>query len=151
MPIKPLLKASTAVLRYRHHEVSRSVVRRHYARWRENQGLPVRCDNSNCQFFSQPLIWNGAPLKPILDHISGNSFDNSPHNLRLLCPNCESQLSTRGGANAGRLTERLPEGFTLQNKDGTKTIARAGIAAAASTATAEAVAIVRGHTEDSDA
>jgi 5-methylcytosine-specific restriction endonuclease McrA len=40
----------------------------------------------------------------MLDHISGNPRDNSPENLRFLCPNCDSQNhETKGGANAGRI------------------------------------------------
>lgn len=30
----------------------------------------------------------------ILDHIDGNADNNSRDNLRLICPNCDSQLST---------------------------------------------------------
>lgn len=37
---------------------------------------------------------NGIPLTLQLDHIDGNSDNNTPSNLRLLCPNCHSQTST---------------------------------------------------------
>jgi hypothetical protein len=36
----------------------------------------------------------GKPLSLQLDHIDGNSDNNKPLNLRLLCPNCHSQTET---------------------------------------------------------
>jgi hypothetical protein len=50
------------------------------------------------------------PLKPILDHQEGVNADNRPHMLRLLCPNCDAQLPTRGGGNKGKV-EMSPGGF----------------------------------------
>lgn len=38
--------------------------------------------------------WNNKPLVFILDHIDGNADNNSRSNLRLVCPNCDSQLDT---------------------------------------------------------
>lgn len=38
--------------------------------------------------------WNGKQLVFILDHIDGNADNNSRDNLRLICPNCDSQLDT---------------------------------------------------------
>lgn len=43
--------------------------------------------------------WCGKKLVMILDHINGISNDNSITNLRLLCPNCNSQSSTFAGRN----------------------------------------------------
>ena len=39
-------------------------------------------------------IWNDKPLVFILDHIDGHANNNSRDNLRLVCPNCDSQLDT---------------------------------------------------------
>jgi hypothetical protein len=42
---------------------------------------------------------NTLPLE--IDHIDGDSNNNSEENLRLLCPNCHSLTSTYRGANRG--------------------------------------------------
>ena len=39
-------------------------------------------------------IWNDKPLTLVLDHINGINNDNEINNLRLLCPNCNSQEPT---------------------------------------------------------
>jgi hypothetical protein len=112
-------RITSEVLCYRWPGVSRSTVWRHYLRWRAEQGLPMRCDNHLCQFHAMDLVWNGKPFKPVLDHENGNSDDNRTKNLRLLCPNCESQLATRGGGNRGRV-ERATGGFALVSRSGAR-------------------------------
>jgi hypothetical protein len=100
---------------------SRQTVRRHYSAWRKQQQIPERCDNTSCTFFALPLQWIGQPLPLILDHRSGNARDNRPDNLRLLCPNCDSQSShTRGGANAGRIQLLAGGSYQVRNRDGTQ-------------------------------
>jgi hypothetical protein len=62
-------------------------------------------------------VWNGKPFKPVLDHIDGNNSDNRSKMLRLLCPNCDSQLPTRGGGNIGRIA-KSEGGFAKVSHDG---------------------------------
>ena len=37
-----------------------------------------------------------------LEHIDGNSLNNSPDNVKLLCPNCHSLTSTYKALNMGK-------------------------------------------------
>jgi len=43
--------------------------------------------------------WNNNPISLHLDHIDGDSDNNIPNNIRLLCPNCHSQTETFCGRN----------------------------------------------------
>ena len=40
---------------------------------------------------------NGKPLTLQVDHTDGNAENNSPDNLRLICPNCHSQTDNWSG------------------------------------------------------
>jgi hypothetical protein len=43
--------------------------------------------------------WRNAALALVLDHINGDPRDHRLENLRLLCPNCNSQTPTFAGRN----------------------------------------------------
>ena len=109
--------ARTILFDYRLRKVPQATLRRRYLRWRTAQPLPIRCDMTDCMFHESPLKWNGRPLPLVLDHVDVNRRNNRLENLRLLCPNCDSQLSTRGGANRGRVIEVGERKFALVSKD----------------------------------
>jgi|SaaInlLV_10m_DNA_4_1040232.scaffolds.fasta_scaffold05059_5 transposase-like protein len=55
-----------------------------------------------CAMCGMPPLWKGAYLGLRLDHINGNRTDNRIGNLRMVCPNCDSQLPTYCGRNKRR-------------------------------------------------
>lgn len=63
----------------------------------------------NCEI-CDTFEWQGKPITLIVDHEDGNAGNNAPENLRLLCPNCNSQTDTFGGRNkgSGRKARGLP-------------------------------------------
>lgn len=115
-------KAKLSALRYHGGSRNNSVAKAQYIRWREEQDppIPIRCDNTSCDFHTHPLVWNGQSLPLILEHTNGVNTDNRPKNLRLLCPNCDSQnTATRGGANARRVI-KSEGGFAIVGGGGQK-------------------------------
>ena len=60
-----------------------------------------------CQECGLTNSWNGKPLTLHLDHIDGNSDNNYPVNLRLLCPNCHSQTDTHGSKGYGSRYKKI--------------------------------------------
>lgn len=53
-----------------------------------------REQNGKCAICGMSANWNGKPLVLILDHIDGRAKNNLRSNIRLICPNCDSQLDT---------------------------------------------------------
>jgi hypothetical protein len=50
--------------------------------------------NYCCQICGIKNQWNNKLIVFILDHINGDASNNKRENLRLVCPNCDSQLDT---------------------------------------------------------
>ena len=48
-----------------------------------------KCEDCGCG-----STWNHKPITLQLDHIDGNSDNNSLENIRWLCPNCHTQTET---------------------------------------------------------
>lgn len=55
-----------------------------------------------CAICACPALWNDAELRFVLDHVDGDASHNRRDNLRLICPNCDSQLPTYKSRNRGR-------------------------------------------------
>ena len=72
-------------------DATQAVVRRMYLRGEYTPYICAVCG-------MQPE-WNGRPLNLRLDHIDGDNHNHQLHNLRWICPNCDSQLPTFAGRN----------------------------------------------------
>lgn len=74
--------------------------------------LKLRLEKENilkkeCYICGQTPEWNGKKLILILDHINGIYNDNRIDNLRMICPNCNSQLDTFcGRKNKGKIKKK---------------------------------------------
>lgn len=58
------------------------------------------------------ISWNGQPLVLIVDHIDGHSNNWALNNIRLVCPNCDTQLPTFKARNKGNSTRK----YTIMQK-----------------------------------
>jgi hypothetical protein len=89
-PKRPLAEILVEHSTYRdNHKLKRRLLR---------EGLLV----NRCYECSLEPVWQGKPLVVVLDHINGAPSDYRIENLRLLCPNCNSQQDTFAGRNKRR-------------------------------------------------
>lgn len=51
--------------------------------------------------------WNGQKLTLQVDHVDGDKCNNSPENLRFLCPNCHTQTINYGSKKLKNKKERI--------------------------------------------
>lgn len=61
----------------------------------------IEDQSARCAICGQANTWLDAPLSFVLDHIDSNASNNCRENLRLVCPNCDSQLPTYKAKNRG--------------------------------------------------
>ena len=57
--------------------------------------------HGHCCMVCSLATWNELPIALELDHVSGDSTDNSKGNLRVVCPNCHAQTPTYKNKNKG--------------------------------------------------
>ncbi|MEN4446929.1 HNH endonuclease [Mycobacterium sp. SM3041] len=76
------------------------------ARVRSERGHFIReyladAQSGCCAICGGDTTWQDQSLVLVLDHIDGDPTNNRRENLRLVCPNCDSQLPTYKSRNRG--------------------------------------------------
>lgn len=58
----------------------------------------LKTETTSCQICGIDS-WCDTPITLQIDHIDGDVLNNTPNNLRVICPNCHSQTDTYGNKN----------------------------------------------------
>lgn len=87
----------TAVARVRHGTARIDGHQGHYIR-----EYLADAQDGCCAICGGATTWQGLPLVLVLDHMDGDASNNCRDNLRLICPNCDSQLPTYKSRNRGK-------------------------------------------------
>ena len=66
---------------------------------KDEEGFLAQRDGYKCSECGIKGTYNSKPLVLECDHIDGVPTNQSPKNLRLICPNCHSQTNTFKGRN----------------------------------------------------
>lgn len=74
----------------------------------------LNSQNKQCAICGLSNIWNNKELNFVLDHIDGDASNSSKENLRLICPNCDSQLPTFKSRNKNSARTKRKE-FLAEN------------------------------------
>ena len=70
--------------------------------------------NGVCAICGCKPIHNEKPLVFILDHIDGDASNNKRENLRMICPNCDSQLDTYKSKNKNSKRRNYWREYTIK-------------------------------------
>lgn len=97
-------------------------VPRYYIRKHILNEQNYKCDICGCN-----MEHNNKPLVFVLDHIDGNASNNYRKNLRMICPNCDSQLDTfksknKKSARRDYFREHIKDTILLKVKNGDITL-----------------------------
>ena len=116
------LSESEVLRYYRFPETPRGneIVRKYFDRWRLRNRIHSRCDIPGCTFHNNDLEWNDKPLILFLDHKYGFTNNCLHENLRLVCPNCNSQLDTTGARNINRIQNKVSHGYEVVHRNGSR-------------------------------
>lgn len=86
---------------YQHVKNMQKIETSGYGHSKESVKKYIRHKNGNVCAICGISEWMNKQLVLILDHINGNPEDHNLINLRLICPNCDSQTDTYKGKNKG--------------------------------------------------
>jgi hypothetical protein len=81
-------------VKYEHYLANPHLFENKIVRMRWIKPIILKEQNCKCAVCKMKNEWESEKLVFILDHIDGNAANNLRDNLRLVCPNCDSQLPT---------------------------------------------------------